>query len=167
MHFNRSRSRIANVTLVFCRICSLQTPKRDPETTRLHHRSGHLNLARSGHLNLAATLALRIMYIMSNLVSARKIAELTGVSLKSATRSKHQGHAPAIAAKLLRLEGLGRHHAGERAQSASARAMSAKVTATSNGCTATPSWRPIWVAEKMPRMQGTPQIGRASCRERV
>jgi hypothetical protein len=46
MHFNRSRSRIANVTFVFCRICSLQTPKRDPEATRLTHQSGHLNLAR-------------------------------------------------------------------------------------------------------------------------
>ena len=36
-HNGRSRSRIANVTLVFCRICSLQTPERDPETTRGQH----------------------------------------------------------------------------------------------------------------------------------
>src|SRR5271168_3245986 len=64
MHFNRSRSRIANVTLVFCRICSLQTPERDPETTRLAHKGGHLNLARSGHLNLAATTCLRVTGLM-------------------------------------------------------------------------------------------------------
>src|SRR5271163_3315159 len=64
MHFNRSRSRIANVTLVFCHICSLQTPERDPETTRLAHKGGHLNLARSGHLNLAATTCLRVTGLM-------------------------------------------------------------------------------------------------------
>src|SRR5271155_876023 len=64
MHFNRSRSRIANVTLVFCRICSLQTPERDPETTRLAHKGGHLNLARSGHLNLASITLLRVTGLM-------------------------------------------------------------------------------------------------------
>jgi hypothetical protein len=31
MRFNRSRSRIANLTLVFGRICSLQIPENDPK----------------------------------------------------------------------------------------------------------------------------------------
>jgi hypothetical protein len=66
IHLSRSRSRIANVTFVFSRIYSLQTPERDPETTRWHYKSGHFNLARGGHLNLAATSGLRIMYIMLN-----------------------------------------------------------------------------------------------------
>ena len=34
---NRSKSRIANVTLVYCRICSLQSLERDAETTRGQH----------------------------------------------------------------------------------------------------------------------------------
>jgi hypothetical protein len=64
-------SRIASVTLVFCRICRLQTPERDPETTRLTHKSGHLNLARSGHFNLAPISILRIMHIMLNIGKSR------------------------------------------------------------------------------------------------
>ncbi len=33
IHFNLSRSRIANVTLVFCPMASLQIPEKDPETS--------------------------------------------------------------------------------------------------------------------------------------
>src|ERR1700691_5999877 len=45
IHFNRSRSRIANVALVYCLIADLQVPVGDQEISAQQVESGHLNLA--------------------------------------------------------------------------------------------------------------------------
>jgi hypothetical protein len=54
IHFNRSRSLIANVALVYCLITDLQVIVGDQEIGAQQVERGHLNLARTGHLNLAA-----------------------------------------------------------------------------------------------------------------